>query len=448
MIRKEWLILITLFFLLVGCSKVVVCNEPYVIMGTGCCLDQNGNNICDKDESNTSEEQKSAAKKETSTTDSQEQKNIVKNEILDYTSYNLNELKGDLNSILGSEYSWEEDSSDLGFYNSNHLKLYAIQEPDEGIISSQEFYERFSAKKWTGYLHFLNQKNMGLLQPELDKKSFSSEEKYREYIIYRITVEQTIREKVIDVGNGKVMEYQLLNWKFDNNGYFEGVWENTLLIYKIYCSPDKIIYIRPGGDMLGMSMSEAKRSEVYNNWESTVLFVRKKMLNLSNRILQECPVDKDFFSNFPENEFKSSKTFYYYKPVALEQFWKLSTDVSAKVGPAKNYDGNVIESKYTLEQIDIIFNNNDAFDIQDNLFLDIKTIADSKEEEDFVSEKKMGYFLKVNEPLPVSIDHSLAKPQFSDNLSIHVSLYVQEKGKAPIRPTDYVLFTNNTLVKK
>ncbi len=61
---------------------------------------------------------------------------------------------------------------------------------------------------------------------------------------------------------------------------------------------------------------------------------------------------------------------------------------------------------------------------------------------------EMGYFLKVNEPLSVSIEHPLEKPQFSDNLSIHISLYIQEKGKAPIRPTDYVLFTNNTLVKK
>lgn len=31
-------------------SQKVVCNKPYIIVGTSCCLDQNDNSICDKDE--------------------------------------------------------------------------------------------------------------------------------------------------------------------------------------------------------------------------------------------------------------------------------------------------------------------------------------------------------------------------------------------------------------
>ena len=31
-------------------EKAVVCNEPYIRFGTSCCLDQNGDGICDKDE--------------------------------------------------------------------------------------------------------------------------------------------------------------------------------------------------------------------------------------------------------------------------------------------------------------------------------------------------------------------------------------------------------------
>lgn len=31
-------------------DKAVVCNDPYIRLGTGCCLDQNANNICDNDE--------------------------------------------------------------------------------------------------------------------------------------------------------------------------------------------------------------------------------------------------------------------------------------------------------------------------------------------------------------------------------------------------------------
>ena len=32
-------------------NAAVVCNEPYIRLGTGCCLDANGNSICDNDES-------------------------------------------------------------------------------------------------------------------------------------------------------------------------------------------------------------------------------------------------------------------------------------------------------------------------------------------------------------------------------------------------------------
>lgn len=42
-----------LLLLLAGCSQKseVTCNTPYLKVGTECCLDQNGNSVCDKDES-------------------------------------------------------------------------------------------------------------------------------------------------------------------------------------------------------------------------------------------------------------------------------------------------------------------------------------------------------------------------------------------------------------
>lgn len=41
---------ISLLFL-IGCTQKVICNEPYILVGTDCCLDKNINTICDKDES-------------------------------------------------------------------------------------------------------------------------------------------------------------------------------------------------------------------------------------------------------------------------------------------------------------------------------------------------------------------------------------------------------------
>jgi hypothetical protein len=41
---------LVLVVVLVACSPGVVCSPPYIRYGTGCCLDQNGNKICDSDE--------------------------------------------------------------------------------------------------------------------------------------------------------------------------------------------------------------------------------------------------------------------------------------------------------------------------------------------------------------------------------------------------------------
>lgn len=42
--------LVLLIVLFAGCGSNIVCNPPYIQVGSSCCLDQNENNICDKDE--------------------------------------------------------------------------------------------------------------------------------------------------------------------------------------------------------------------------------------------------------------------------------------------------------------------------------------------------------------------------------------------------------------
>lgn len=46
------IILVLLLLIITACSKSqeVICNKPYLLVGKDCCLDQNNNNVCDKDE--------------------------------------------------------------------------------------------------------------------------------------------------------------------------------------------------------------------------------------------------------------------------------------------------------------------------------------------------------------------------------------------------------------
>jgi len=43
------LLLLTIL-LLAACTPAPVCNEPYILVGNECCLDENNNNICDRDD--------------------------------------------------------------------------------------------------------------------------------------------------------------------------------------------------------------------------------------------------------------------------------------------------------------------------------------------------------------------------------------------------------------
>ncbi|MBI4360260.1 exo-alpha-sialidase [Candidatus Micrarchaeota archaeon] len=50
----KWVAVVMLAAFLAGClqtqTPAFVCNAPYILVGTSCCLDQNGNEICDSDE--------------------------------------------------------------------------------------------------------------------------------------------------------------------------------------------------------------------------------------------------------------------------------------------------------------------------------------------------------------------------------------------------------------
>lgn len=48
--RTELIVLVVVLSLFVGCSSGPVCDKPYILVGGSCCLDNNSNGVCDKDE--------------------------------------------------------------------------------------------------------------------------------------------------------------------------------------------------------------------------------------------------------------------------------------------------------------------------------------------------------------------------------------------------------------
>jgi len=53
---KKLIFILIISLLIIGCSQYqIACEEPYILVGDSCCIDENSNNICDKDESQSSD---------------------------------------------------------------------------------------------------------------------------------------------------------------------------------------------------------------------------------------------------------------------------------------------------------------------------------------------------------------------------------------------------------
>jgi len=356
---------------------------------------------------------------------------------IDYTIENLQE---DINSLFErTNYDFIQDKEDPEYYIGNGQKFYVINVFDEEIQTSTKFYDKFSAQNWKGNLHFLNKTAMRLLHPPLTEKNFTHKNQYMDYVQNRALIEQITIEKQYDLENGKVLEYQFINWMYDPYNQFQGAWEDTLLIYKIYCSPNLVVFIRPGWEKIQLGVLGQKIDETYKNWELTVERLRPEFLDISNKILKLCPVSKSFFNNLPDQEFKTTTTLAYYYKTDLQYYWNLTTDISTEIEPSSR------EGEYLLKRINVIFTNYEDSTIWGPLLLDIETLADGKDEATFVSEKSIGKFLRGGKSVSRSFV-PITDQEFSDTITIDIELYTEE-GHIPIRPRSITIDTNNKLIK-
>jgi len=363
--------------------------------------------------------------------------------------YSLDELREYLIESTGRGYHFDRDENYPEYYNSNDMKFYVINVLEDKVYDSRTFYERFSAENWDGYLHFLNRTHMRQLRKPLTEENYTDESKYREYVQQRALVEQTFIENTIELDEGKVLEYQGINWMFSPNDYFRGAYADTLLIYKIYCSPELVVFIRPSWKEFKLYLPASKKSDAYANWAESVNKVRGEMLDISGEILSRCPVDKDFFEDLPDEEFRSTKTLAYYWKTEYQFYWNLTMNLTAQVEPMEgaNYAG-----KYTLKRVNFSFTNHEPDVLWGSLLLNIRTIPDGKDDDEyeFKDEKDLGIKIKSGETIKrdLEADHpDEKKPRFSDNLTINYELYKYAFGFA-IRSKSITIDTNGTVIKE
>ncbi len=365
------------------------------------------------------------------------------------SEYGLEDLKEFLINFTDVGYHFNQDKSDSEYYNSNDMKFYVIHVVEDEIHDAKTFYERYSAKNWNGYLHFLNRTAMRRLREPLSEERFDDPADYKEYVQQRTLVDQTFIENTIDLEEGRVLEYQGINWKFSMNDYFDGAYEETLLIYKIYCSPKLVVFIRPSWTEFNIYLPASKKMDAYDNWNESVNKVRSEMLRRAKWILRECPVDKDFFDSLPDEGFRSTDILANYWKTEYRFYWNLTMNLTPQV---ELIEEGKNAGKYLLTRINFTATNYEPSILWGSLLLDVHTLSDDEDdyEYEFRTNRHLGLKIKSGETIKrhMTADNpGEKKPQFSNNLTIN---YVMKKyGYGfDLRSKSITIDTNGTIIKE
>lgn len=350
--------------------------------------------------------------------------------------YDADKLIADLNKTFNaSYYNFTRDETNPDYITSSDLKYYVIHTTGSRHITNfREFCRYYCGSNWDGFKFYLNMSAFNTYILPLDKSNFSLENEYNYYILNRVLVNYTRKEKVYELENGKILEYKFWFLEQDEHENFEGNLMPYLLIYKIYCSPNLTIFIRPKWERFSVR-SPGKVTETIVNWELEDDRVREELLNKTNEILEACPVEKEFFDDYEiDPYFESELRVWYWKTYYTYQF-NLTPKISITAQKtSKDSD------EYWLKGINISFTNNDVYDIY-YLKLKITVSPDGKSERNYYQGEGTINILSPGS----SINRSIKKDEieFKNNITITSTLYTEEES-VPIRPLR-ITFTKEDL---
>jgi len=195
------------------------------------------------------------------------------------------------------------------------------------------------------------------------------------------------------------------------------------------------VLIRPRWDDFSVRKG-GKVTQVIANWELEDDRVSEEILEKANKILEACPVEKQFFDNYDfEPYFESDFRNYYWKFYYANDF-NLTRNI--KIDAEKLYkDGD----KYVLKNINLSFMNNDHYSLY-NVGLRVTVKADNeKSEYDYYNNEDFKYEFKSGEKITKTL--STKEINLLRNITVMVTLYLPDED-VDIRPLE-VTFTKSDL---
>jgi len=281
--KKTKIIILILFltslFLISGCAQQITCNKPYILVGTECCLDNDNNGICDKDELKEEELVEETVEEEVEKPEADEE--LEEEKLIEQTkqTYAVNDLKANLDKVFWKKNKiWslmnESSNENVSFYKYGYDDLIIAESHDLNKYTFGDFLnETFFVLIKDKYTQPKNLVDSNSYFKEIELSSLNLKDK-REYWIY----------------DNNILTSHSLNYKCNPNLFVRVIPDWTFESTETRGS--KIVGLEIGFD----SSTKKIISEVYKTTINCPLAKKyvNKIYELQNKLNNELGVDYPF----------------------------------------------------------------------------------------------------------------------------------------------------------
>ncbi len=402
------IIIVTLLFL-ASCTRERTCEAPLKLINETCCEDTDDDRQCDS-----------------APVQFEERVEPISTTEVEYGRIILDELEVEktINQQNVKKYSFYTDSLEPTHRISDQERHIDIETRMERIYEPEEFLRFYGAPAWDGYTFYINQSRLRFLHEPLQDKDLRD---FRSYKQRRMLVERRERENAYILEHGVVLEYQLLFFQYDQFGNYKGPFEESVVLYKVYCSPEYIVILRPEWVEGMRTIAGAGSVEAMANFDLEMAQLRPRMLNRADELLEYCSPPMSFFLGLKYVNTDKTTMYAYDEQIYLERFAQIVSSVGVELR-----ERAMANRPVTVEKVTLRVTNNDSIPLEGPLYLDITAIIDGKSKKEVASDKRFGsrivvgdFFERTFEPL---LDIS-----FMSTITLDVRLR-RESDNAVIKP--------------
>lgn len=265
---------------------------------------------------------------------------------------------------------------------------------EEKIEDMQDLYRKVSSPGWTVWRYYINETEWGWLHEPLTEAELESllpNYPYkRKYLKESDLIYVNTEEEPVETSKGEILRFSMLSMVVNQFDYWQEDWEKPLLVYKIPCTKDTIVYMKPEWSLNFGSMQflNQKKDTVVSNWNNKISSIEQEMLGRAENIMEFCGIEDHMYEDADFGDYSDDRELYHN--------WRLyhRTDYDHDFSASVEFKKERIHDLYRIESIDIDFLDEDDSpklgDSYRSLYLRV-TIDDSGEEIDYIDQ-----FLKSN----------------------------------------------------